>query len=373
VTLAIVAAAPIDVAAVRPPRRRSAAPRNACARRPGSAPLAAAVDRMLAVLEGWASRRRARRSRRDDRRGGRDHRRGRRTPRRARRAPARRAAGRRVGPLRCSSLGSTGAMGGGQFGTALSAVQTAHHAGRESTRSSPEGRPGLEGARIASWELRQAGVPHASSPTPRRPVHRGGERRRRARRRRTGSPPTATSLAPAGAYPLASPREPPASRSSCARRRRPSTPALATGAAARSRRAGPGRVRVGDASSPRDRVRNRLAGPRPAGSCTAIVTEQGVVAVDASPWRRRRRADVDGDCARRERRWPRSPVGIASRSPRSPGARPIASCCASTWSATGCSRVRDLRPRASASSRGPGGHRDHRRAARRRRASSTAA
>jgi methylthioribose-1-phosphate isomerase len=64
-------------------------------------------------------------------------------------------------PLRVLVHGSTGAMGGGQFGTALSAVQTAHHAGREVLALVAEGRPGLEGARIAAWELTQAGVPHA--------------------------------------------------------------------------------------------------------------------------------------------------------------------------------------------------------------------
>ena len=64
-------------------------------------------------------------------------------------------------PLRVLVLGSTGAMGGGQFGTALSAVQTAHHAGREVHALVAEGRPGLEGARVAAWELTQAGVPFA--------------------------------------------------------------------------------------------------------------------------------------------------------------------------------------------------------------------
>jgi methylthioribose-1-phosphate isomerase len=63
-------------------------------------------------------------------------------------------------PLRVLVHGSTGAMGGGQFGTALSGVQTAHHAGRDVQALVAEGRPGLEGARIASWELTQAGVAH---------------------------------------------------------------------------------------------------------------------------------------------------------------------------------------------------------------------
>jgi methylthioribose-1-phosphate isomerase len=64
-------------------------------------------------------------------------------------------------PLRVLVTGGTGAMGGGQFGTALSAVQTVHHAGRPIHALVPEGRPGLEGSRVAAWELRQAGVPHA--------------------------------------------------------------------------------------------------------------------------------------------------------------------------------------------------------------------
>jgi methylthioribose-1-phosphate isomerase len=64
-------------------------------------------------------------------------------------------------PLHVLVAGSTGAMGGGQFGTALSAVQTVHHAGRPIHALVPEGRPGLEGSRVAAWELRQAGVPHA--------------------------------------------------------------------------------------------------------------------------------------------------------------------------------------------------------------------
>jgi eIF-2B alpha/beta/delta-like uncharacterized protein len=63
-------------------------------------------------------------------------------------------------PLRVLVAGSTGAMGSGQFGTALSAVQALHHAGRPVHALVPEGRPGLEGSRVAAWELRQAGVPH---------------------------------------------------------------------------------------------------------------------------------------------------------------------------------------------------------------------
>jgi eIF-2B alpha/beta/delta-like uncharacterized protein len=59
------------------------------------------------------------------------------------------------------TLGSTGAMGSGQFGTVVSAIITAHHAERPIHALVAETRPGLEGARVATWELAQAGVPHA--------------------------------------------------------------------------------------------------------------------------------------------------------------------------------------------------------------------
>jgi methylthioribose-1-phosphate isomerase len=63
-------------------------------------------------------------------------------------------------PLRVLTIGSTGAMGGGQLGTALSAIIAAHHAGRAIEAMVAETRPGFEGSRIAAWELREAGVPH---------------------------------------------------------------------------------------------------------------------------------------------------------------------------------------------------------------------
>lgn len=64
-------------------------------------------------------------------------------------------------PLRVLTLGSTGAMGGGQYGTALSALIAAHHAERPIRALVAETRPLFEGSRIAAWELRQAGVEHA--------------------------------------------------------------------------------------------------------------------------------------------------------------------------------------------------------------------
>ena len=62
-------------------------------------------------------------------------------------------------PFEVLTAGSTGAMGSGQFGTAVSAIITAHHEGRRIRAVVAETRPGLEGARVATWELAQAGVP----------------------------------------------------------------------------------------------------------------------------------------------------------------------------------------------------------------------
>jgi eIF-2B alpha/beta/delta-like uncharacterized protein len=64
-------------------------------------------------------------------------------------------------PLHVLVAGSTGAMGSGQFGTALGAVMALHHAGRPIHALVAETRPAMIGGRIAAWELRQAGVPHA--------------------------------------------------------------------------------------------------------------------------------------------------------------------------------------------------------------------
>jgi methylthioribose-1-phosphate isomerase len=64
-------------------------------------------------------------------------------------------------PLHVLTIGSTGAMSGGPAGTALSVIMTLHHAGRPIHALVAETRPLFEGSRVAAWELRQAGVPHA--------------------------------------------------------------------------------------------------------------------------------------------------------------------------------------------------------------------
>ena len=65
------------------------------------------------------------------------------------------------GQLRILTHCNTGALAGGMYGTALGLVQAAHHAGRPVHVWVDETRPRLQGARLTTWELAQAGVPHA--------------------------------------------------------------------------------------------------------------------------------------------------------------------------------------------------------------------
>jgi methylthioribose-1-phosphate isomerase len=71
---------------------------------------------------------------------------------------------RDFGPLRILTHCNTGPLACGQFGTALGIVQAAHHAGREVSVWVDETRPYLQGARLTTWELDQAGVPHTLIP-----------------------------------------------------------------------------------------------------------------------------------------------------------------------------------------------------------------
>ena len=63
-------------------------------------------------------------------------------------------------PLAVLTLGSTGALSGGQIGTALGVAIAYHATGRPIHVYVLESRPGLDGARLAGWELAQAGVIH---------------------------------------------------------------------------------------------------------------------------------------------------------------------------------------------------------------------
>ncbi len=64
-------------------------------------------------------------------------------------------------PLRVLTHCNTGPLAAGQFGTALGVVQAAHHAERPIHVWVDETRPYLQGARLTTWELAQAGVSHA--------------------------------------------------------------------------------------------------------------------------------------------------------------------------------------------------------------------
>lgn len=66
--------------------------------------------------------------------------------------------------LRILTHCNTGPLACGQFGTALGVVQAAHHAERPIHVWVDETRPYLQGARLTTWELAQAGVPHALIP-----------------------------------------------------------------------------------------------------------------------------------------------------------------------------------------------------------------
>ncbi|HEX5147468.1 MAG TPA: S-methyl-5-thioribose-1-phosphate isomerase [Candidatus Limnocylindrales bacterium] len=67
-------------------------------------------------------------------------------------------------PVQVLTHCNTGPLACGQFGTALGIVQAAHHAERPIHVWVDETRPYLQGARLTTWELAQAGVSHALLP-----------------------------------------------------------------------------------------------------------------------------------------------------------------------------------------------------------------
>ena len=68
------------------------------------------------------------------------------------------------GPVHVLTHCNTGPLACGQFGTALGVVQAAHFAERPIHVWVDETRPYLQGARLTTWELAQAGVPHTLIP-----------------------------------------------------------------------------------------------------------------------------------------------------------------------------------------------------------------
>ena len=67
-------------------------------------------------------------------------------------------------PLTVLLHGSQGALAGGQLGAGISALAATAEAGRELRVYVTEGRPYMDGARLAAWELRQAGLEHRLVP-----------------------------------------------------------------------------------------------------------------------------------------------------------------------------------------------------------------
>jgi methylthioribose-1-phosphate isomerase len=67
-------------------------------------------------------------------------------------------------PLQILTHCNTGPLAAGQFGTALGVVQAAHFAERPIHVWVDETRPYLQGARLTTWELAQAGVDHTLLP-----------------------------------------------------------------------------------------------------------------------------------------------------------------------------------------------------------------
>jgi len=63
------------------------------------------------------------------------------------------------GTLRILTIGSTGALAGGQVGTALAVVRAVRDEGRDVNILVAETRPWLAGARLVAWELALAGIP----------------------------------------------------------------------------------------------------------------------------------------------------------------------------------------------------------------------
>lgn len=222
-------------------------------------------------------------------------------------------------PLPVLLSGSTGTMAGGQFGTAQSAVQAAHHAGRPVSALVTEARPGLEGARVAAWELQQAGVPYAVVTDAAAPgLLAAGEA---ALVLATADRVAANGdvIARAGTYPLAL-----AAAAAgvplvvCA----PSStldPGLPDGAAATLEEGRPGAVlraggiRVAPSGS---RVRNPVQDRTPAALVSAIVTAAGVLRAPFEPGLAAARAAAD---ARRA-----SSPGFAALLAQGPGADPAA-------------------------------------------------
>jgi methylthioribose-1-phosphate isomerase len=195
-------------------------------------------------------------------------------------------------PVRILTHCNTGPLACGQYGTALGIVQAAHHADRPVHVWVDETRPYLQGARLTTWELAQAGVPHALIPDVAAGHLMAPARSTSSWSAPTASPPTATPPTRSGPTRWPCSRPATASRSTSAHRPARSTSRRPDGSAIADRGAQP---RRGPRVPRRPHRAARHRGPQPAFDVTpaelitGIVTEEGVLrAVRAGAARRHR-------------------------------------------------------------------------------------
>ncbi len=182
--------------------------------------------------------------------------------------------------LRVLTFGTTGPMGSGQCGTALGVIQAAHHADRPIHALVGETRPRFDGARIAAWELQQAGVQYSIVTDAAAPgcIAAGEVDAVLVTADRIAA--NGDVLAPAGTYPLALAAAAAGVPLLVLSATTAIDPATATGADASIEEGRPGPIlrAAGTRIAPEgSQVRNPVQDLTPAALVTALVTEEGVL------------------------------------------------------------------------------------------------
>ncbi len=183
-------------------------------------------------------------------------------------------------PLHLLTFGSSGPMGCGQYGSALSVIQAAHHAGRPVHALVAETRPLFEGARVAAWELSQAGVEYAVVTDAAAPgcIAAGEVAAVLVTADRIAA--NGDLIAPSGTYPLALAASAAGVPFLVCAATTAIDPATPTGAAATLEEGRPGPVMraAGTRITPEgSQIRNPVQDVTPAALVTALVTEEGVL------------------------------------------------------------------------------------------------
>ncbi len=183
-------------------------------------------------------------------------------------------------PLHVLTFGSTGPMGSGQCGTALSVIQAAHHAGRPIHALVAETRPRFDGARIAAWELGQAGVGYAVVTDAAAPGCIAGGEVEAVLVAADRIAANGDVIAPAGTYPLALAADAARVPFLVMSATTAMDTASATGADAAIEEGRPGPVlrAAGTRIAPEgSQIRNPVQDLTPAALITALITEEGVL------------------------------------------------------------------------------------------------